>query len=124
MCVRVFPPPPPRLPTHPRLCCRRMHRNVLETLFNPNQQQPSSNSSDSTDDTSSTDQQQQQQDPTAAAIAAVAAVRMSPARLFAAVYDGNLLLNGSFLERLNTHKGQRGARVWVSVFGGGGLKFQ
>jgi len=104
---------------------------VLNTLFNPQhtkQQQDDLNNNNNTDNTSdddstrsnsSADQQQseeqQQQDATAAAIAAMAAVRMTPARLFAALYGTSLLLNGSFLERLNSHKGANRRLVWVSA---------
>jgi hypothetical protein len=105
-----------------------MHCNVLETLFNPQhttqqQQQdthtPCDNNTKSSSHSNQQQQQQQGQDPTAAAIAAVAAVRLSPARLFAALYGSNLLLNGSFLERLNSHKGPNRRLVWVSEGGGG-----
>jgi hypothetical protein len=113
---------------------RRMHCNVLETLFNPQhtkqqqhkqQQDKPQDALASTDSDQQQQQQQQQQDPTAAVIAAVAAVGLSPARLFVALYGTNLLLNGSFLERLNTYKGTNRRLVWVSgaerpVCGGGG----
>ena len=82
-----------------------MHRDILDTLFrtqHTKQQQLED------------EEQQQQQDPTAAAIAAVAAMRVTPASLFAGVYGSNLLLNGSFLERLNSHKGGGRRLVWVS----------
>jgi hypothetical protein len=39
---------------------------------------------------------------------------ISPARLFAVLYGSNLLMNGSFLERLNSHKGPHRRLVWVS----------
>lgn len=98
---------------------RRMHRIVLETLFHPqhaNQQQKqiAKDAAQHDSDSSTDDQQQQQQDPTAAAIAAVAAMCISPARLFAGLYGSNLLMNGSFLERLNSHKGPQRKLVWVS----------
>jgi uncharacterized membrane protein YgcG len=102
---------------------RRMHCNVLETLFNPQhtkqqqhkqQQDKPQDALASTDSDQQQQQQQQQQDPTAAVIAAVAAVGLSPARLFVALYGTNLLLNGSFLERLNTYKGANRRLVWVS----------
>lgn len=99
-----------------------MHLKVLNTLFNPQhtkQQQDDLNNNTNDSSNSSTDQEQseeqQQQDATAAAIAAMAAVRMTPARLFAALYGTSLLLNGSFLERLNSHKGTNRRLVWVSA---------
>lgn len=102
--------------------CRRMHHHVLETLFNPNThakqqhkqlvKQRSTNTSDA--NSSNADDQQHQQDTTAAAIAAVTAAHISPARLFSALYCGNLLDNGAFLERLNSRKGPNRKLVWVS----------
>lgn len=116
-----------------------MHRNVLETLFNPQhstrQQQHkdaanNNNTVSRSDDTISSrssaaaadphhqEQQEEQdkEDPTAAAIAAVWSACLSPARLFAGLYAPNLLANGSFLERLNCHKGPQRRLVWVSVY--------
>jgi hypothetical protein len=115
-----------------------MHRHVLETLFNPQhstrQQQQQQQKSDDAGNTAASDSdassssitaaadqqqqedQEQEQDPTAAAVAAVWRACLSPARLFAGLYASNLLANGSFLERLNCHKGPQRRLVWVSVY--------
>lgn len=124
-----------------------MHKQILETLFNNNQQQLTVEQQHKQNKTqhqlkqdtctADADQQQQQQeqgsakagaeeeneqpqqqkDPTAAAIAALSTAGVTPAKLFAAVYGTNLLVNGSFLERLNhgLNVGSAGRRlVWVS----------
>lgn len=50
-----------------------------------------------------------------AAAAALARAGMTPARLFSALYGGNLLCNGNFLERANVAKNADGTRhiAWV-----------